>query len=186
MGWRFERPAQALAAVVPRRGFVRGVTRSAGIGVIGVPKPARADAALFGSGFAADPPPAAPAPSTRFPLAPPLARDVVLPTSLQDMPLDPRAGFDLPTSRCRATLVPHAGLVGSRGRAELLLPEPRTIGVVASCLNDVWRIEGEPAAARTPRRIRPSSGHDGPGRGRRDERRRSDFAMQTLPPIAAT
>lgn len=190
MDRRLERVARSLAAVVSRRGLVNGVAGSAALGVVGLPKPAPAAASSFGAGRA-ELSRASPAPTGTFPPASQPPRAVALPTALQGVPLDPQSGFDLPNGRFRATFVPRAGLVGPQGQPEALLREPMVVGMVISCLQDVWWIESEPATGSAFNLVLYRSPRDG-GAGRQAVMTGQgmvggangagiDFSVQTLP-----
>lgn len=92
--------------------------------------------------------------------------DFALPGALESVSFDPDAGFDLDIGGYRPTFIPQSGLFGPEGDAERLIREPLVVGMVITCLKDIWWIESEPRGERTFTITAYAAEHAATGSGR--------------------
>ncbi len=181
-----------LAAVFSRRDAVAGVATGVALGAVGLPGQGRARTPSHTAA-----PRRQKRSATTFEAASQAPTEFVLPAALDAVPLDPRTGFDLPIGQFRATFIPRAGLLGPDGDPQRLLTEPLVMGMVVTCLKEVWSIESAPAGDRTftiaayaVDEASEESGRlavlAGQGLVAADGGGRVEFSLQTVPALAGS
>ncbi|MDF3039801.1 MAG: hypothetical protein K0Q71_2507 [Thermomicrobiales bacterium] len=184
-----------LPAAFSRRDAVAGVATSVALGAAGLPGQARAR--MPATPRRAATPRRRGRTATAFEAASQAPSEFTLPAALDAVPLDPRTGFDLPIGQFRVTFIPRAGLLGPDGDPQRLLTEPLVMGMVVTCLKEVWSIESAPAGDRTftiaayaVDEASEESGRlavlAGQGLVAADGGGRVEFSLQTVPALAGS